>query len=40
VSATAVEVTARDLHDIERAVWQIKVAGAPYSEAAQRMINR
>ena len=40
VAAAAVELTAGDLHDIESAASQIKVEGARYSEAAQRMINR
>jgi len=40
VAADAVELTEGDLHDIESAASQIKVEGARYSEAAQRMINR
>ncbi len=40
VAAADVELTAGDLHDIESAASQIKVQGARYSEAAQRMINR
>ena len=40
VAAEAVELTEGDLHDIESAASQIKVEGARYSEAAQRMINR
>jgi len=40
VAAAAVELTDSDLRDIENAACQIKVQGARYSEAAQRMINR
>jgi len=40
VAAEAVELTEGDLHDIESSASQIKVEGARYSEAAQRMINR
>ena len=40
VAAAAVELTESDLHDIENAASAIKVQGARYSEAAQRMINR
>jgi aryl-alcohol dehydrogenase-like predicted oxidoreductase len=40
VAAADVELTAGDLHDIDSAASQIKVQGARYSEAAQRMINR
>ncbi len=40
VGAMAVELSAADLHEIEGASSQIKVHGARYSEAAQRMINR
>lgn len=40
VAASAVELTEGDLRDIENAASQIKVEGARYSEAAQRMINR
>lgn len=40
VGAAAVELSASDLQEIENAVSQIKVQGARYSEAAQRMINR
>lgn len=39
-AAAAVELTEGDLRDIETAASQIKVEGARYSEAAQRMINR
>jgi aryl-alcohol dehydrogenase-like predicted oxidoreductase len=39
-AAAAVELTEGDLRDIESAASQIKVQGARYSEAAQRMINR
>jgi len=39
-AAAAVELTEGDLRDIENAASQIKVQGARYSEAAQRMINR
>jgi len=39
-AAAAVELTEEDLREIESAASQIKVAGARYSEAAQRMINR
>jgi aryl-alcohol dehydrogenase-like predicted oxidoreductase len=39
-AAIAVELTQGDLRDIENAASQIKVHGARYSEAAQRMINR
>ena len=39
-AAAAVELTERDLGDIESAASQIQVQGARYSEAAQRMINR
>ncbi len=38
--ATAVELTADDLRDIEDAASQINVQGARYSEAAQKMIDR
>jgi len=40
IAAAAVELTEGDLRDIESAASQIKVEGARYSEAAQRMINR
>lgn len=40
VAAAAVELTVGDLKDIESAASQIKVEGARYSEAAQKMINR
>lgn len=40
VGAAAVELSTSDLQEIENAVSQIKVQGARYSEAAQRMINR
>lgn len=40
VAAIDVTLTASDLRDIENAASQIKVEGARYSEAAQRMINR
>jgi aryl-alcohol dehydrogenase-like predicted oxidoreductase len=40
VMATAVELTADDLRDIEDAASQINVQGARYSEAAQKMIDR
>jgi aryl-alcohol dehydrogenase-like predicted oxidoreductase len=40
IGAAAVELTSADLGDIESAASQIKVHGARYSEAAQRMINR
>jgi aryl-alcohol dehydrogenase-like predicted oxidoreductase len=40
VAATAVELTAVDLRDIDGAASQITVQGARYSESAQRMINR
>jgi aryl-alcohol dehydrogenase-like predicted oxidoreductase len=40
VAAAAVELDESDLRDIEGAASQIKVQGARYSEAAQRMINR
>ncbi len=39
-AAVAVELTEEDLREIEIATSQIKVQGARYSEAAQRMINR
>jgi aryl-alcohol dehydrogenase-like predicted oxidoreductase len=40
VGATAVELTAADLHEMDTASAAIEVQGARYSEAAQRMINR
>lgn len=40
VASAAVELTVGDLKDIESAASQIKVEGARYSEAAQKMINR
>ena len=40
VAAAEVQLTDNDLRDIEGAASQIKVEGARYSEAAQRMINR
>jgi aryl-alcohol dehydrogenase-like predicted oxidoreductase len=40
IAAAAVELTESDLREIESAASQIKVEGARYSEAAQRMINR
>jgi aryl-alcohol dehydrogenase-like predicted oxidoreductase len=40
VGAIAVELSAADLREMEGASSQIKVHGARYSEAAQRMINR
>ncbi|HEX4146169.1 MAG TPA: aldo/keto reductase [Pirellulales bacterium] len=40
VAAANVELNERDLRDVENAASQIKVHGARYSEAAQRMINR
>ena len=40
VAAATVELTEADLRDIEDAASQIKVQGARYSEAAQRMIDR
>jgi aryl-alcohol dehydrogenase-like predicted oxidoreductase len=39
-AATEVAITNNDLQEIETAASQIKVQGARYSEAAQRMINR
>jgi aryl-alcohol dehydrogenase-like predicted oxidoreductase len=39
-AAAAVELTSKDLGDINTAASQIQVQGARYSEAAQRMINR
>jgi len=39
-AAAEVELTEEDLREIESAASQIKVEGARYSEAAQRMINR
>ena len=40
VAAANVQLDAEDLREIESATAQIQVAGARYSEAAQRMINR
>jgi aryl-alcohol dehydrogenase-like predicted oxidoreductase len=40
VAAMAVELTQGDLRDIESAAGQIRIHGARYSEAVQRMINR
>jgi aryl-alcohol dehydrogenase-like predicted oxidoreductase len=40
VGATALQLTADDLRDIENAASEIKLHGERYSEAAQRMINR
>src|SRR4051794_15994492 len=40
VAATAVELTAGDLREIETAASQITVQGARYSEVSQRMIDR
>ncbi|MDB5310151.1 MAG: aldehyde oxidase [Gemmataceae bacterium] len=40
VAATAVELTADDLRDIDTAASRITVQGARYSEAAQKMIDR
>ena len=40
VAAASVELAEEDLCDIDSAASQIKVHGARYSEAAQRMINR
>jgi aryl-alcohol dehydrogenase-like predicted oxidoreductase len=40
VAAASVELTEEDLCEIDSATSQIKVHGARYSEAAQRMINR
>jgi aryl-alcohol dehydrogenase-like predicted oxidoreductase len=40
VAASAVELIESDLREIEVAASKIKVQGARYSEAAQRMINR
>lgn len=40
VAATAVQLTADDLQEIETAAAQITLQGARYSEAAQKMINR
>ncbi len=40
VAAAQVELTKSDLRDIEETASQIKVQGARYSEAAQRMIDR
>jgi aryl-alcohol dehydrogenase-like predicted oxidoreductase len=40
VAAAAVELSSKDLQDIQEATSQIPVEGARYSEAAQRMIDR
>jgi aryl-alcohol dehydrogenase-like predicted oxidoreductase len=40
VAAATVELSERDLREIEDAASQISVQGARYSDAAQRMINR
>jgi aryl-alcohol dehydrogenase-like predicted oxidoreductase len=40
VGATAVELTAADLREIEDAAAKIDVQGARYSEAAQKMVDR
>jgi len=40
VAGAAVELTADDLRDIDKAASQIEVQGERYPEAAQRMINR
>src|SRR5690349_8869715 len=40
VGSVAIQLTADDLRDIEKAASQITLHGARYSEAAQRMINR
>jgi aryl-alcohol dehydrogenase-like predicted oxidoreductase len=40
LAAASVELNQDELHDIDRAVSQIPIQGARYSEAAQRMINR
>jgi aryl-alcohol dehydrogenase-like predicted oxidoreductase len=40
VAGADVELTDDDLHDIESVASRIRVQGARYSEAAQRMINR
>ena len=40
VAAAAVELSTDDLRDIEEATAEISIAGARYSEAAQRMIDR
>ena len=40
LGAATVELTAEDLQEIDRAVGEIQVHGARYSEGAQRMINR
>jgi aryl-alcohol dehydrogenase-like predicted oxidoreductase len=39
-AAVDVELTESDLSEIESAASQIKVEGARYSDAVQRMINR
>jgi hypothetical protein len=39
-AAADVELTGSDLREIDSAASKIKVEGARYSEAAQRMINR
>ena len=40
VGAVAVELTADDLREIEDAASKLRVQGARYSEAAQKMIDR
>jgi aryl-alcohol dehydrogenase-like predicted oxidoreductase len=40
VGASAVELTAADLREIEAAASQVGVQGDRYPEAAQKMINR
>lgn len=40
VAAASIELSERDLRDIESATSEITVQGARYSEGAQRMINR
>jgi aryl-alcohol dehydrogenase-like predicted oxidoreductase len=40
VGAAAVELSASDLREMDRAASQMSVQGARYSEAAQRLINR
>ena len=40
LGAVNIELTADDLHELDNLTSQIKVQGARYSEAAQKMINR
>ena len=40
LGAADVELTPEDLREIDRAIAEITVHGARYSESAQRMINR